>query len=78
MRGVQRGWLREERYFLVVPVDEDMTRRRKDVGGATLWGKNDFLSFGGEKGGGRTLRRRPVLSASIVKNSSVEENMGRS
>jgi hypothetical protein len=37
-----------------------------------------FSVFGGEKGKGRTLRRRPVLSASMVKNSIVEENMGRS
>ena len=36
MRGVQHGWLREERYLLVVPVDEDMTRRREDVGCTTL------------------------------------------
>jgi hypothetical protein len=51
MRGVQRGWLGEERYFLVVPVDEDLTRRREDVGGATLRGKKDWvLSFGEEKG----------------------------
>ena len=77
MRGMQRGRLGEERYFLVVPVDEDMTRRREDVGGATLKERNGFLSFGGEKGR-RTLRRRPVLSASIVKNSSVEVNVGRS
>ena len=39
MRGVQRGQLGEERYFLVVPVDEDMARRREAVGGATLQGK---------------------------------------
>jgi hypothetical protein len=50
MRGLQRGRLGEERCFLVVPVDEDMTHRREDVGGATLWERNDFLSFGGEKG----------------------------
>jgi hypothetical protein len=33
------------------------------------------------KGGeemGLALRRRPVLKASIVRNSSVEENVGRS
>jgi hypothetical protein len=38
MRGVQpeRGCLRENPFFLVVPVDEDMTRRREDVGGATV------------------------------------------
>jgi hypothetical protein len=48
MRGMQRGWLGEERYFLVVPVDEDMMRRRReDVGGATLRERNNFLSFGG-------------------------------
>jgi len=45
--GVQRGRFREERYnFLVVPVDEDMTRRGGHVGCATLWkerrGETDF------------------------------------
>jgi hypothetical protein len=39
---VQHGRLGEERYFLVVPVDEGMTRRREDVGGATLRERNDF------------------------------------
>ncbi len=42
MRGVQRGRLGEERYFLVVPVNEDMTCRREDVGGTTLRKRNDF------------------------------------
>jgi len=43
MRGVQleRGRLREGRYFLVVPVDGDMTRRRGYVGGATVQERND-------------------------------------
>jgi hypothetical protein len=50
MRGVQRGRLGKEWYFLVVPVDEDMTRSREDVGGATLQKINGFLSFGGERG----------------------------
>jgi hypothetical protein len=50
MRGVQRGRLGEERYFLVVPVDDYMTRSREIVGGATLRKRNGFLSFGGEKG----------------------------
>jgi hypothetical protein len=36
MRGLQCGRLGEERYFWVVLVDEDMTRRTEDVGGATL------------------------------------------
>lgn len=67
--------------FFVVPVDEDMTRRREDVGGANLRERNDFFSFwrrGREVKRG-TLRMRPVLSgARIVKNSSVEENVGRS
>jgi hypothetical protein len=49
MRGVECGRLGEERYFLVVPVDEDMTGSREDVGGATLRKRNDFLRFG-EKG----------------------------
>jgi hypothetical protein len=34
----------------VVSVDEDMTRRIEDVGGATLRKGMIFLSFGGEKG----------------------------
>jgi hypothetical protein len=46
MRGVHRGQLREEWYFLVVPVDEDMTRHREDVGGATVRERKGFLSFG--------------------------------
>jgi hypothetical protein len=50
MRRVQGVRLGEERHNLVVPVDEDMTRRREDVGGATLWKKSDFLGFGGKKG----------------------------
>ena len=55
MRGVQHGRFGEEWYFLVVPVDEDLTRRREDVGGATLRGKkNEFLSFKGEKRRGET------------------------
>ena len=78
MRNVQRGWFGEERYFLVVPVDEDMARRREDVRGTTLQERNVFyFSVVGENRGGRTLRR-PVLSANIVKNSSVEENVGKS
>ena len=36
MRGMQSGRLGEERNFLVVPVNEDMARRGKDIGGATL------------------------------------------
>jgi hypothetical protein len=43
MRGVQRGRLGEEWYFLVVPVEEDITRRREDVGGATLRKRNGFF-----------------------------------
>lgn len=78
MRGVQRRRLGEERYFLAVPVDEDMTRRREDVGGATLWGKKSFFEFRRREEERRALRRRPVLSASMVKNWSVEENVGRS
>ena len=79
MRNVQRGWFGEERYFLVVPVDEDMARHREDVRGTTLQERNVFFfSVVGENRGGRTLGRRPVLSASMVKHSSVEENLGRS
>jgi hypothetical protein len=37
-----------------------------------------FFEFWRREGERRTLRRRPVLSASMVKNSSVEENVGRS
>ena len=43
MRGVQDGRFGEEWYFLVVPVDEDLTRRREDVGGATLRGKKNTI-----------------------------------
>jgi hypothetical protein len=50
MRSLQRGHIGEERCFLMVPVNEDMTHRREDIGGATLWERNNFLSFGGEKG----------------------------
>ena len=51
MRGVQCGRLGKEWYFLMVPVDEDMTRRRENVRGAALQESNDFfLSFEGEKG----------------------------
>jgi hypothetical protein len=79
---VQRGRLGEERYFLVVPVDEDTTWRREDVGGASLRERNDFFEFWRRErereGERRTLRRCPVLSTSMVKNSSVEENVDRS
>jgi hypothetical protein len=36
-----------------------------------------FLSFGGEKGRD-DFEERPVLSASMVKHSGAEENVGRS
>lgn len=49
MRGVQLGWFREERYSLVVPVNEDMACGGEDVGGATLQ-KCLSICFGGEKG----------------------------
>ena len=39
---LHRGRFGEEQHFLVVPVDEDMARRREDVGSATLREKNDF------------------------------------
>ena len=45
MRGVQRERLGEERYLLVILVDEDMTRHKEDVGGATLQERNDFFEF---------------------------------
>jgi hypothetical protein len=41
----KRRRLGDEQYFLVIPVDEDMTRRRDDVGGATIQERNDLLSF---------------------------------
>jgi hypothetical protein len=50
MRDVQGVRLREEQYISVDPVDEDMTRRREDVGGATLCERSGFLGFGGKKG----------------------------
>ena len=76
MRGVQSGWLGKERNFLVIPVDENMARCGEDVGGATLQiNKMIFISFLFWRR--LTLRRRPVLSASIVRNSIVEENVGR-
>jgi hypothetical protein len=37
-----------------------------------------FFEFWRREGERWTLRRRPVLSASMVKDSSVEENVGRS
>jgi hypothetical protein len=45
MRGVQSGRLGKERYFLVVPVNEDMARCREDVRGATLQGKKMDFRF---------------------------------
>jgi hypothetical protein len=62
----------------VVLVNEDMARRREDVGGATLRERNDIFDFWRRDGERRALRRHPVLSANMVKNSSVEENVGRS
>jgi hypothetical protein len=80
MRGVQRGRRGEEGYFLVVPVDEDMTRRRNDsdVGGVPPYRKEMGFRVWRREGERWTLRRCPVLSVSVVKKSSVEENMGRS
>jgi hypothetical protein len=78
LHGVQRGRLGEEGYLLVVPVDEDMTRRRNDAGGMPPYGEEMVFQFWTREGERRTLRRCPVLSASVVKNSSVEENVGRS
>ena len=64
----------------MIPVDEDMMRRKtrkEDVGGATLRERNDFFcGFWRREGEIRTLKR-PVHSASVVRNSSVEENVGR-
>jgi hypothetical protein len=53
--------------FLVVPTGEDMARRREDVRGATLGERNDSFEFWRRERERRTLRRRPVLSASMVK-----------
>jgi hypothetical protein len=41
--------LGEEQYYLVVPVGEDMMRRREDVGGPPGSKGMYFLRFGGEK-----------------------------
>jgi hypothetical protein len=49
MRGVQRERLGDERYLLVILVDEDMTRHKEDVGGATLRERNDFFEFWRER-----------------------------
>jgi len=50
----------EERYFFGDPVEKDMP-------GVPAYGEFfDFWSFGGEKGERQTLRRRPVLSASMI------------
>jgi len=78
MCGAQCGRLGEEWYFLVVPVEEDMTRHRENLGGATLQERNGFFEFWRKEGERWTLRRRPVLNVSIlVRNSRVEENVGR-
>jgi hypothetical protein len=73
MRGVQHGWVGEERYFWVGAVDEDMMARRiEDVGVPPYRKEMSFMSLGGEKG------RDGLEEASIVKNSRVKENLGRS
>ena len=50
MHSLQCGQLGEGQYFWAVLVNEDVTCRTEDVGGATLWEINKFSSFGGEKG----------------------------
>ena len=67
MRGVQRGWVGEERYFCVGPAHEDMMARQiKDVGVPPYRKGMSFMSLGGEKG------RDELEEASVV------ENLGRS
>jgi hypothetical protein len=65
----------------VVPIDKDLARCGEDVGCAALE-KRVALVYNErpvEEGqGGLALRRRPVLSASMVRNSSVEVNTGKS
>jgi len=62
----------------VVPVDEDMTRCREDVEGTTLQERNGFYELWRREKERQNFRRLPVLSVSMVKTSSVKENMGRS
>jgi hypothetical protein len=78
---MQHGWFGEEPDPLVVPVGEYLTRCNGDVGSTTLkeWKSVWVLKerkYGEEMG--LALRRRPVLNTSIVRNTSIEENVGRS
>ena len=61
----------------MVPVDEHVARRGKDIGSATLQIKEGILVSKKGEMMGLTLRSRPVLNASMVRNSKVEENVGR-
>ena len=63
MRGMQRGWFGKERYFLVVPVDEDMARGREDVGGTTAQERNGFILVLWERMGEDRVRGGVLYSA---------------
>ena|SRR5712671_555579 len=54
MRGVERWRLGEERYFLVVPVNEDLTRRGENVRSAALNERKIFSFEGGKARRDRT------------------------
>jgi hypothetical protein len=60
--------------LFVVPVDEYLTRRGEDIGSNCP--ERVKRKVGEEMG--LALKKRPVPNASIVRNSSVEENDGRS
>ena len=49
MHGVHHRRLGKDRYFLVVPVDEDMTCCREDVGGATYRKEKSFQVLEGKR-----------------------------
>jgi hypothetical protein len=77
---MQNGWFGEEPDPLVVPVDEYLTRHEEDVGSTALKEWKSVWVLKERKEGeemGLDLRRRPVLNTSIVRNSSVEENVRR-
>ena len=81
MRRMQRGWFGKELYFLMVPIYEYLARHGEDVESTALKERKKVcLSFEGEKrgrGDGLVLRR-PALKVSIIRNSSAEDNVGRS
>ena len=72
MRGVQRGWVGEERYFCVGPVDEDMVARGiEDVGVPPYRKGMSFMSLVGEKGRDG-LEEVDHRSSSIILFASVQ------